>query len=64
MDSSELDWPEGIKLLQRNWIGRSQGAEIDFKIENSRSANSRFHYATRHGLRRHIPGARAGTFIG
>ncbi len=30
----ELDWPEGIKLLQRNWIGRSQGAEIDFKIES------------------------------
>jgi leucyl-tRNA synthetase len=29
-----VDWPEGIKLLQRNWIGRSLGAEIDFKIEN------------------------------
>src|SRR5712691_7452168 len=29
-----LDWPEGIKLLQRNWIGRSDGAEIDFKIDN------------------------------
>jgi leucyl-tRNA synthetase len=29
-----LDWPEGIKLLQRNWIGKSEGAEIDFKIEN------------------------------
>ncbi|MGH8099954.1 MAG: class I tRNA ligase family protein, partial [Chthoniobacterales bacterium] len=29
-----LDWPESIKLLQRNWIGRSEGAEIDFKLDN------------------------------
>jgi leucyl-tRNA synthetase len=28
----DLDWPEGIKLLQRNWIGKSEGAEIRFAI--------------------------------
>jgi leucyl-tRNA synthetase len=28
----DLDWPEGIKLLQRNWIGRSEGAEIQFSV--------------------------------
>lgn len=30
-----LNWPESIKESQRNWIGKSQGAEIDFLIENS-----------------------------
>jgi len=27
-----LDWPASLKALQRNWIGRSEGAEIDFKV--------------------------------
>ena len=31
-DLDGLDWPESIKLLQRNWIGRSTGAEVDFFI--------------------------------
>ena len=28
----DLDWPESIKSLQRNWIGRSEGAEVDFYV--------------------------------
>ena len=29
-----LDWPEKIKVAQKNWIGRSEGAEISFKVDN------------------------------
>ena len=29
------EWPENVKIMQRNWIGKSQGAEFDFLIEDS-----------------------------
>jgi leucyl-tRNA synthetase len=32
-DLEELDWPESIKEMQRNWIGKSEGAQLDFPIE-------------------------------
>ena len=31
-----LDWPEKIKTMQKNWIGRSEGAEIDFEIKGKK----------------------------
>ncbi|MGW8376160.1 leucine--tRNA ligase [Streptomyces sp. ODS28] len=34
-DLDALDWPEAIKLQQRNWIGRSEGARIDFPVDGA-----------------------------
>ncbi|BFU46035.1 leucine--tRNA ligase [Krasilnikovia sp. MM14-A1004] len=33
-DLDTLDWPEPVKLMQRNWIGRSTGAHVDFPLED------------------------------
>lgn len=32
---NKLDWPEPLKEIQRNWIGKSVGAEVQFRIQNS-----------------------------
>ena len=32
-DLKDLDWPEPIKIMQENWIGKSYGTNVDFKIE-------------------------------
>lgn len=34
LDHSGLDWPERIKIMQRNWVGKSEGAEISFRLED------------------------------
>ncbi len=41
-DLDGLDWPEGIKAMQRDWIGKSIGAEVDFPVQGHEAAISVF----------------------
>ena len=45
-DLETLDWSDGVKALQRNWIGRSTGAEVDFAVQGDSDAVLRV-YTTR-----------------
>ncbi len=45
--SSLNEWPEKVKIMQKNWIGKSYGCEIDFKIEGSKKVESIKCYTTR-----------------
>lgn len=42
-----IDWPEHIKEIQRNWIGKSEGAEIDFKVPGNSDEHSIKVFTTR-----------------
>lgn len=37
-NTEKLDWTEKVRIAQRNWIGKSEGAEIDFRISNSQQS--------------------------
>ena len=37
LDNADMAWPEHVKLMQRNWIGRSEGAEASFALESPTS---------------------------
>ncbi|GHV75409.1 leucine--tRNA ligase [Spirochaetia bacterium] len=46
-DLEGLDWPEPVKLMQRNWIGRSEGANVSFKIDGPGHQDGLEIYTTR-----------------
>ncbi len=60
-------WPEKVRLMQENWIGKSTGAYVHFQIEGARSRRrsslgeaDHLHHAPGHAVRRVVPGAVAG----
>ena len=45
-DLDQLDWPEQVKTMQRNWIGKSRGLEIEFDVAEVPEANARLQVFT------------------
>ena len=66
-DLDTIDWSDSLKEMQRNWIGRSEGAEVDFRLriaelrDREVSKDPRVHHAARHAVWRDLHGACAGT---
>ena len=67
-DLDTIDWSDSLKEMQRNWIGRSEGAEVDFQIAESVGCgcrrHPRVHHPPGHAVRRHLHGAGPGAPAG
>ena len=62
LDFSKLDWPERVQAMQTNWIGRSTGATVIFKTEQTRHAH--FYHPSGYAVGRHLHGPGPGTPAG
>ena len=58
-----IDWPERVKTMQTNWIGRSEGAEVTFRHRTGRPAGH-LHHPARHAVGRDLYGAGPGASAG
>ena len=57
-DLDLVDWPEPVKLMQRNWIGTSEGASVNLPVAGNPGLVDRgVHHPSRHPLRRDLRGA-------
>jgi leucyl-tRNA synthetase len=63
-DLNELDWPESLKAMQRNWIGRSEGANVTFALEGRDDALEVYTTRAGHPFRRNLYGNGSGTSPG
>ena len=61
---AKLDWPEDVILMQKNWIGKSQGVEFAWQLDGREDEFPRLHHPPGHRLRRDLHGAGAGASAG
>ena len=58
-----VDYIERVKVSQKNWIGRSQGAEVDFSIKGKEGKAAHLYHPSGHPVRRDLHGHFAGTSL-
>ena len=60
-DLDKLDWPEKVKKMQTDWIGKSYGAEVDFPVEGRDDEDHSLYNKTRYTPRSNIYGISSRT---